>query len=246
MRESLADNLNLAGTARHNLSMCHARLLTSRYQNPTDRKKMPAAWEDVVPFFNHSELWYVNQMAKTVGCAYPFPHAEVLLEDNGERFFSQYMSKTLPAIRSIKRGEHGECLCNSCATSTRSQQHEAPLLMNDKPTNNNEHESVTTTINNEPTAAVSPTTTVTNRKTPAKHRSTREPTQCAVANNSYMQPAPNYVQAMCCLMPQLIPMQYQLPLCMTPSIPTVCCQKYAEWMKRRLGRPPHHQLCQNR
>jgi len=118
--------------------------------------------------------------------------------------------------------------------------------MNDKPTNNNEHESVTTTINNEPTAAVSPTTTVTNRKTPAKHRSTREPTQCAVANNSYMQPAPNYVQAMCCLMPQLIPMQYQLPLCMTPSIPTVCCQKYAEWMKRRLGRPPHHQLCQNR
>jgi len=58
MRDSLADNLNLAGTARYNISIRHVWSLvsTNNIENPCeklkDRKKMPAVCEKVVPFFN--------------------------------------------------------------------------------------------------------------------------------------------------------------------------------------------------
>jgi len=91
MRDTLADNLNLAGTARYNLAIRHKRsLLTpenTAAKNPIEwmenRKKTPAAWEKMVPYFNHSELSYVNRMAITVGCTPPFPSAEPLPPDNG-------------------------------------------------------------------------------------------------------------------------------------------------------------------
>jgi len=67
MRDTLADNLNLAGTARHNLSIRHKRSLVSPNEkgrggggvlsDPESRKKIPAGWDRVVPQFNHSELW---------------------------------------------------------------------------------------------------------------------------------------------------------------------------------------------
>jgi len=238
MRESLADNLNLAGTARYNLSIRHVRSLASKNENPQvqeARKKIPAAWEKIVPFFNHSELWYVNNMAKSVGCQYPFPQAEVLVPDNGERFFSQYITITLPSIRSIKPGPCGECLCSSCMTTTSAQA--KPWSVNNEP----HHESGN---NNQEPAAVTPTTTI-NLKKPARTRKTRQPTQCAIAKSpNYQMPMPAYNQQIC-YMPQLIPMQYQLPLYYVPQIQP-CCGKYAEWMKRRLGRPPHHSLCPNR
>ena len=100
MRESLADSLNLAGTARYNLTIRHVRALvstnnienpTNNIENPADkqliRRKIQAAWEKVVPYFNHSELWHINNMAESLGCKHPFPDAETLVPDNGERFF---------------------------------------------------------------------------------------------------------------------------------------------------------------
>jgi len=94
----------------------------------------------VVPFFNHSELWYINGLAKSVGCRYPFPNVEVLVPDDGERSFSQYITQTLPSLRTIRPGTSGECLCNSCTVTmpTTQQQTTAPL-----PVLNNEanHES---------------------------------------------------------------------------------------------------------
>ena len=58
MRERLADNLNLAGTARFNIAIRHKRLLMAPKNPPNekqlpvlDRKKMPATWEKVVPYF---------------------------------------------------------------------------------------------------------------------------------------------------------------------------------------------------
>jgi len=170
--------------------------------------------------------------------------------DNGERFFSQYITTTLPSIKS-KPGEFGECLCHSCenatSTSTMSQQQQ-PLVLNDK-ANDNEQDRT----NNNNVAAATPTTALTKRKMPAKNI-TRQPTerqqtQCDVAKMNYIQPSPN-INATCSpqvfyMMPQLIPMQYQLP-CFMPPIQTPCCDKYAEWLKRRMGRPPHHQLCPNR
>ena len=117
MRNSLADNLNLAGAARFNISIRHKRSLVTT-ENPSekqllDRKSMPATWERIVPCFNHSELWHANNMAKSVGSEHPFPHAKVLQKHNGETFFSDYVS-TLKEIGKKQRGPAGECLCQLC------------------------------------------------------------------------------------------------------------------------------------
>ena len=96
MRDSLSDNLNLAGTCRRwNLGIRHKRaLLMSPDENPStiakvqnQRKIIPGGWERVVPFFNHSELAHANTMAVSVGCEIPFSRVEALPPDNGERFF---------------------------------------------------------------------------------------------------------------------------------------------------------------
>jgi len=126
-RNSLADNLNLAGTSRCNLSIRHKRSLacknpvknTVSKANP-NRKKTPAGWEKAVPFHNHSELWHVNKMAAAVGCVHPFPMAEVLPQDNGERFFSEHMTAIMPELKGTKHGEFGECLCRLCSNPTES------------------------------------------------------------------------------------------------------------------------------
>ena len=196
-----------------------------------------ASWEKVVPFFNQSELWFVDGLAKSVGCNYPFPRAEILIEDNGERFFSQYITKTLPSLKKLKPGPVGECLCTSCTKpATVSTQQQAPLRleMNNDTTNN----TITRQIVTAPTPKM-------NRRNPNNHQA-RKPTQCAVANRfNYIQPAPNYQPPVIQYMANLIPMQYQMPLCFVPQqLP--CCQNYAQWLSIRKGRPPHHPLCHNR
>jgi len=65
----------------------------------------------------HTELWYVNRLAKSLGCAYLFPNAEVLIPDNGERFFSQCLTKTIHELGPTKLGAYGECLCTLCANT---------------------------------------------------------------------------------------------------------------------------------
>jgi len=93
MRTSLADNLNLTGTARHNVSTRHKRRLLT-LQNP-ERRKVPAMFETMVPFFNHTELHCVNQLAISAGASpqnVPFQRLETLPPDNGERFFSECLT----------------------------------------------------------------------------------------------------------------------------------------------------------
>jgi len=122
MRDSLADNLNLADTARHNLAIRHKRSLVSTNDkgvggallDPEYRKNIQAGWDRVVPCFNHSELWHINRMAHAVDCSHPFPHAEVLPEDNGKRFFSEHLTVTIPSLQNARHGEFGECVCNDC------------------------------------------------------------------------------------------------------------------------------------
>jgi len=110
MRDALADNLHLAGTARHNLSIRHKRLFFTRITTE-ERKKLPAAWEKVVPCWNHSELWHVNLMATDLGMTMPFPMAERLPPDNGERFFSEHVKLVEPTTQEHS-GDH--CLCLIC------------------------------------------------------------------------------------------------------------------------------------
>ena len=67
VRESLADNLNLTDTARHNLQMWHKLLLSHLTDENTLRSKTPTGWETVVSYFNHSELSYTNDLAMAAG-----------------------------------------------------------------------------------------------------------------------------------------------------------------------------------
>jgi len=192
MRQSLADNLNLAGTARYNLSIRHARALTSQYENPLTkeaRKKISTAWEKVVPFFNHSELLYVNGLAKSVGCNYPFPAAEMLPPENGERFFSQYVTETLPSLKSIKHGPLGECMCTTCAATTTATATQQEMELNNEANhevNNSNTQSVTA-----PATTATPTTKKTRKK--QNNKQARQAAQCAVANSvNCIVPAPAY------------------------------------------------------
>ena len=251
MRASLADNLNLAGTARYNLSIRHKRSMVSNSQNPNEnplskpeyRKKIPAGFDAIVPHFNHSELWYVNNLASAVGCCVPFPFAEVLPEDNGERFFSEYISIVMPSLKGVKSGDHGECLCALCRKSSTKNV-------------------IFTTAITTPTKATSTRNTTTNLKTPP-------PTATAAKNNynnnvnsqitrkhtSLPHRPPNLIAngahfhslgAPIAIAP-LIPMQHQMPFwynCIAPMGP--CCAKCAQWLTTRVGRPPHNPLCPNR
>jgi hypothetical protein len=111
MRTSLADNLNLLGTARYNLTIRHKRGFLS-VRNKEQRRAIPVAWELVVPYWNHSELWYINNLAASVGIALPFSNAERLPKDNGERFFSEYITSVRPA--SQKYNNLDFCMCSFC------------------------------------------------------------------------------------------------------------------------------------
>ena len=245
MRDTLADNLNLAGTARHNLSIRHKRsFLTPEKtaENPSEwmenRLKTPAAWEKVAPCFNHTELSCVNAMANAVGCGAPFPHAEPLPSDNGEKFFSQCMT-TLKQI-SKKRGQEGECLCELCDGSG----HDFPVAPTPPRMKNTQQQTAVTTVvvettNNQqtirqPTAAAAP---------PQQQRLCKTVTHTPVgAPAAFASIAPHchpqqfFFHPMVCCYPPVMP----------PVAPAPCCTKHREWLTVRKGRPPHHPLCSNR
>jgi len=244
-RLSLADNLNLSRTARHNLLIPHAQTLTSQCENPLTkeaRNKMSAAWEKVVPFFNHSELRHVNCLAKSVGCDHPFLAAEMLPPDKGECFFSQHVRETLPSLKSIKPGPLGECMCMTCTATTTATATRQEMELN----NEANHE-----VNNNNTQivfATATTATPTTKKTRKKqnNKQERQAAQCTVTNSvNCIVPAPACYPPVHHL-PQLAPMQHQVPLCCVPQMPMLCCQKHAEWLRFCKWRPPHHPLCQNR
>jgi len=120
MNNSLADNLNLCGTARYNLTMRHKLRLAVTPENPLEnplqaerRRKIPTAWEDVVSYFNHSELAYINSIAKDAGVEEPpFSNVEVLPKDMGKGFFSEYLCVVDPINQPYN--ENDMCLCTDC------------------------------------------------------------------------------------------------------------------------------------
>jgi len=115
MRTTLADNLNLTGTARHNMTIRHKISLTDEKTSRVLRAKIPAAFEGVVSFFNHTELQHINTIALEAGITQqnlPFRNLESLPKDNGERFFSEYLTR----MREIKPkfNDKDRCMCTSC------------------------------------------------------------------------------------------------------------------------------------
>ena len=120
MRDSLADNLNLMGTARYNLVIRHKHsLIQLAATDNNSRTKVQSVWEKVSPYYNHSELMYVNGLAEKSNMKIPFPTAERLGKDTGERFFSEYMTMVRPGKAVYCK--IGHCLCDVCKSRGRSQ-----------------------------------------------------------------------------------------------------------------------------
>mgnify|MGYP000608829467 CR=1 FL=1 len=228
MRESLADNLNLTGTARHNLSMRH-KLRLSRMSRLTDentakRSLTPAGWETTVDCYNHSELNYVNKLAKAAGISnVPFPQAERLPLDNGERFFSTCLA-WLKRVKP-KQDLNDLCLCSACSASGTSSLTETITATTQEP-RREEEIPVDGPSNVAPPEAPQPTT---NAIIPA----------APTIPNSYF--AAPWFQ-----MPQA-PVLWINPHMPSPNW-NQCCRKCREHMGRfdKRGRPPHDCDCRFR
>ena len=227
MRSSLADNLNLTGTARYNLGI-RMKLRIASIASLEVRSKMPGAWETVLPYFNHSELNWVNSLAVECGIEdkLPFPCAEQLGKDTGERFFSEYMEW----IDSVKPrvDENDMCLCVSCGFG----QNVPPSTV---PITGTTTERTTVEESGILTATVTP---------PAPQQQPQLPTA--------QQPLPQ--QQMPNMASQHSPVFMFMPP--TPGFfvpppsytPLVCCQRYQTWFcsPTRRGRPPHDWNCRTK
>jgi hypothetical protein len=241
MRNTLADNLNLAGTARYNLSIRHKRRLLVLHENPRtaeDRRKIAAAWERIPPFFNHTELWYVNSLAAAVDVAVPFPYAEKLQEDNGERFFSEYLTLHLPTLKTFDNLDR--CLCSKCRPA---------ILVNVPPPQPPSLVpcSATTPVH----VSAKPLPTI--PPPPLVQTGTSHNTNAALQEQLIRKPPPpppiQYPP-----FTSMIIAPYPLSFYATlPSVPLYvvpprlpCCTKYVSWLRRRVGRPLHDPHCQYR
>ena len=228
MRTSLADNLNLMGTARYNRAIRHKRALIAtrndKIENPditAERKRTPAAWEKVVPFDNHCELDYINQLARGAGVEkVPFPNVEVLPKDNRERFFSENLAQMQ---HSPWFDAHDFYLCVQC-DPLGNKKRPPPLKI--------------------PPPLTPPPPPVTDKEGQLIRQHQARPTASClpavfVPPNQILPPPsmlyfPTYY-------PQFSPQAPQHYF--TPSY---CCEKYNLWLCRRVGRPPHDAHCQRR
>ena len=271
MRTTLVDNLNLTGTARHNLSIRQKLRLMALTQG--SRKKIPAAYESVVAFFNHSEIVHVNRVAAAAGMPthkLPFQNIETLPPDNGERFFSEYvvwLNNTKTQYYPQSR-----CLCGVCyplpMTTGRPQQHQKQT----QPTHVATTTATTTTTTmatpvvpppidpNKPTATAHP---LINSAPAGVHQSANaHPTQQVAMPQTHQQH-----QQQVLIQPHLHQRGVRVPHPMmmgytqqlfnpympwiaanhitTPAPSMFCCGRYRHWHNTpsRRGRPPHDDHC---
>ena len=199
---------------------------------------------------NHSELAFVNQLARDVGVgSLPFPTAEVLQPDTGERFFSEYLTTVKPAMG--KYDENDMCLCRVCiANSTPSR------LQSNPPPQQQDNNIVATTNVACCAGKTMPTNNVRdlNRLQQQKQQQQQQQQQAGMAHR---QPSPPLlINGMSfSQLPSLIPFptvmrqpflsfqphQQQIPTYY--YTPDACCAKYRTWLMKRSGRPPHDAHC---
>ena len=126
MRESLADALNLCGTARYNRTIRHKLALLD--MNPTERAQIPAGWESVAPFDNHLQLEFINKMARATGVSGPFANVEQIPEDNGERFLSTYLKQQMERDKTVpKHPLNDRCQCSLCQGNAKRLPHDSSI-----------------------------------------------------------------------------------------------------------------------
>ena len=124
MRPSLADILNLRGTAQYNRTVRHKR---KAIDGPKTNR--PAGWRPHVDYFDHCDLDVVNKLATDVGLSAPFPDTEKLGEYTGEKFFSEYLveqkwrNASYPPHRLNDR-----CQCPACASNSQCLPHNGSII----------------------------------------------------------------------------------------------------------------------
>jgi hypothetical protein len=226
MRDSLADNLNLTGTAWYNLSIRY-KLQLAREESTTKRSRIPAAWETVVSYFNHSELSYINTLAKAAGMQdVPFVLVEALGKDTGERFFSGYLDWL--ATVQPKTDPKDMCLCSICSSVTLPANIMPAKTM--PPTPNRDDVPSDDADENQQSTSVIAATAIT----------VVEPTIVARQQLPFYQPLPlPPIPHMNWLNPYTIPF---------PQWSAFCCEKYKDYcfQPSRRGRPPHNNKCRNK
>lgn len=87
MSDELADDIHLRGIADRNRKIRHQVAVR---QGIYSVDKIKAHLSDLPLLGNHSFGKIINDLAHECGCSPPFPNVEVLPQDNGEQFLSQY------------------------------------------------------------------------------------------------------------------------------------------------------------
>jgi hypothetical protein len=231
MRRSLIDNLNLCGTARYNLNIRHKRSFLFRRQHNSD---IPVSWERVLPFSNHSKLQYINQMAMVVGGAavVPFPNAEILPKDNGERFFGEYLVQQKAMVQ--KYDANDRCCCIACYT--------AIAMTPGPPAGNSNNARQVTTM----TRTTVNTTTIANTQNGNSNH--RQQSRQRVTTTTITETRRAPAQPVQPVQPPILPApMFFMPQMLRPAPQLPCCLPYWQWLcSRTAGRPPHHPLCTQR
>lgn len=204
-------------------------------------------WEKVPPFFNHSELAYVNGLTMLAGVRQiPFPNAETLQRDNGERFFSHYMTIIKPT--SLPYSVTDMCICLVCkpriakagfvvairlAATTQIENQEAVVIYNrqqqPRPAWQQNNKALTLGHGTDYRATVNirigaPTTKILPVQMPVQMTQFQPNMQFG---SFYYPQVPAY-----CYPP--------------PALPFSCCFKHSVWLTKRKGRPPHNVHCVQR
>lgn len=263
------------GTAKFNKGIRYKRrLIVARNPNPAavedekgndsinlllleSRKKMPAGWEKVLPYFNDSELSYCNTLARNVGIKeanVPFHHVEPLPEDNGERFFSRFMTVVDPT--KLPCSGNDICIRNICkaiANKASTQSLDAPArkeqattittaiivpTTNDNVIIHRQHAGASPTIRRQPhnTAGM------------LGHGGSNHSVNLPIAMAPPMHRPP---QMMFPFYQQFLPTYYQhhplAPMPMQYAPQQWCCPQYTAYkLSAKKGRPPHDAHCQER
>ena len=214
--------------------------------DPVARSKIPNGHEMVVPYTNHSELQHINDLAREAGATnLPFQDVETLVEDTGERFFSEYFHWQ----KENKPGNDPKidcCLCIDCNPSAAlpslqdAPQQPAPQTPA-APT-------PTAAVANTPTpmATVAPPPVVPPPVVPPPRAAPIAPPAAAIPIAPMPPPAvppPLYYPQY----PQYHPQFYLMNQFMQPQTnwnPQDCCNRYRTYrMEGSRGRPPHDHNC---
>jgi hypothetical protein len=253
MGRELCDILNLCGTARYNLAIRH-RIALSETAGGVAERSVPVAWQTVVSNYNHTQLAHINKMAEEAGADdVPFKWVEPLPEDNGERFFSEYLDQRKQIIQQFPNQLEDRCPCAKCTTTQQQKQQndfnpnlKLPPGVPPQEQNTIPHPNAINPNLKPPPGAVMTMTQPNPMPRPNPKPPPLPPPRYIESPMQQPPPAPVYAP------PAYTPFPpYAFHQEAPPQQPTrskeFCCRSFAHWwVYKRYGRPPHDDDCFNR